>query len=119
MDLNQHHALTQRALELGRNNDPLSVPELADMLQMPSAEIRRLAASALAQLADFGAVAKRTIAFWLPASALTAAGQPLPAAGASVECTAPAALAGIYTLDAPVVDPTGTTLTLRCTAPAQ
>ena len=55
MDLNQHHALTQRALELGRNNDPLSVPELADMLQMPSAEIRRLAASALAQLADFGA----------------------------------------------------------------
>ena len=55
MNLNQHHALTQRALELGRNNDPLSVPELADMLQMPSAEIQRLAASALAQLADFGA----------------------------------------------------------------
>lgn len=37
MDLNQHHALTQRALELGRSNDPLSVPEPADMLQMPSA----------------------------------------------------------------------------------
>jgi hypothetical protein len=71
------------------------------------------------ELADFGAVAKRTIAFWLPASALTAAGQPLPAAGATVECTAPAALAGIYALDAPVVDPTGTTLTLRCLAPAQ
>jgi hypothetical protein len=71
------------------------------------------------ELADFGAVAQRTIAFWMPSSALAAAGQPLPSAGANVECTAPAALAGIYTLDAPVIDPTGTTLTLRCLAPAQ
>ena len=55
----------------------------------------------------------------MPASALAAAGQPPPSAGANVECTAPAALAGIYTLDAPVMDPTGTTLTLRCLAPAQ
>jgi hypothetical protein len=71
------------------------------------------------ELSEFGAVAQRTIAFWLPASAFTDAGQPAPAAGAAVECTAPAALAGSYTLDAPVIDPTGTTLTLRCTAPAQ
>ena len=71
------------------------------------------------ELSEFGAVAKRAIAFWLPTSALDAAGQPLPATGATVECTAPAALAGRYTLDAPVIDPTGTTITLRCTAPAQ
>ena len=53
MDLGQHHALTQRALGLGRSNDPASVPELIQFLSLPSAEIRRLAASALAKLADF------------------------------------------------------------------
>jgi hypothetical protein len=66
MDLNQHHALAQRALELGRSNDPLSVPELTGMLQMPSAEIRRLAASALAKLADFGADAPSAVASLAP-----------------------------------------------------
>ena len=71
------------------------------------------------EMAEFGAVAQRTIAFWLPASAFATAGQPLPAAGAAVECSAPAALAGTYTLEAPVTDPTGSTITLRCTAPAQ
>ena len=55
MDFAQHHALAQRALELGRSNDPACVPELIRLLAMPSAEIRRLAASALAKLADFGA----------------------------------------------------------------
>ena len=55
MDKDQHHALTQRALELGRSNDPASVPELITMLRIPSPEVRRLAASALAKLADFGA----------------------------------------------------------------
>ena len=66
MDLNQHHALTQRALELGRSNDPLSATELTGMLQMPSAEIRRLAASALAKLADFGADAPSAVAALAP-----------------------------------------------------
>ena len=55
MDLAQHHVLAQRALELGRSNDPSTLPELARLLTMPSAEVRRLAASALAKLADFGA----------------------------------------------------------------
>ena len=55
MDISQHHVLTQRALELGRSRDPACVPELIRLLGMPSAGIRRLAASALAKLADFGA----------------------------------------------------------------
>ena len=55
MDSQQHQALIQRALELGRSKDPASVSELVGLLSMPSAEIRRLAASALAKLADFGA----------------------------------------------------------------
>lgn len=55
MDKDQHHRLTQRALEIGRGNDPTLVAELITMRKMPAPEIRRLAASALAKLADFGA----------------------------------------------------------------
>ncbi len=55
MDPVQHRALAQRALELGRSNDPASVPELIRLLAMPSAEIRRLSASALSKLADLSA----------------------------------------------------------------
>lgn len=66
MDNAQHHALTQRALELGRSNDPAHLPELLGLLKMPSAEIRRLAASALAKLADFGADAPSAVASLIP-----------------------------------------------------
>lgn len=66
MDIAQHHRLTQRALELGRSQDPASVPELTQLLQMPSAEIRRLAASALAKLADFGADSAVAVAALAP-----------------------------------------------------
>ena len=55
MDRREHQRLVRRAVELGRATDPAAVPELADLLRMPSAEIRRLAASALGKLAAFGA----------------------------------------------------------------
>ena len=66
MDISQHHVLTQRALELGRSRDPACVPELIRLLGTPSAGIRRLAASALAKLADFGADAALCVAALAP-----------------------------------------------------
>jgi DNA-directed RNA polymerase subunit RPC12/RpoP len=66
MDISQHHVLTQRALELGRSRDPACVPELIRLLGTPSAGIRRLAASALAKLADFGADAASCVAALAP-----------------------------------------------------
>jgi len=66
MDISQHQKLTRRALELGRSQDPACVPELIGLLRMPSAEIRRLAASALAKLADFGADATSSVAALAP-----------------------------------------------------
>jgi hypothetical protein len=65
MDRQLHHQLVQRVLELGRSMDPAAVSELARLLGMPTAEVRRLAASALGKLADFGAdaaVAVRALA---------------------------------------------------------
>jgi hypothetical protein len=55
MDRNNHHAAVQRALELGRAADPAALPELARLLATPSAEVRRLAASAIGKLSGFGA----------------------------------------------------------------
>jgi hypothetical protein len=55
MDQRGHHEAVQRALSLGRGADPAVVPELIALLEMPSAEIRRLAASAIGKLAAFGA----------------------------------------------------------------
>jgi hypothetical protein len=55
MDQRLHHAGVQRALALGRGTDPGAVYELIALLSMPSAEIRRLAASAIGKLAAFGA----------------------------------------------------------------
>ncbi len=46
MDPHQHHRCKQRAVELGRAMDPAALPELIELLRMPSTEIRRLAASA-------------------------------------------------------------------------
>lgn len=66
MDNAQHQALTKRALDLGRSNDPAHLPELLGLLQMPSPEIRRLAASALSKLADFGADAPSAVAGLAP-----------------------------------------------------
>lgn len=55
MDRTAHHAAVQRALALGRAADPAALPELAQLLATPSPEVRRLAASAIAKLAGFGA----------------------------------------------------------------
>lgn len=55
MDRQMHQRCRQRALELGRSADPATLPELAELLAMPSTDIRRLAASAIGKLADFGA----------------------------------------------------------------
>lgn len=55
MDREHHHQCCQRALELGRAADPNGLAELIDLLDMPSVEIRRLAASAIGKLAGFGA----------------------------------------------------------------
>ncbi len=55
MDPKLHHQAVQRALALGRGTDPTALPELARLITFPSAEIRRLAASAIGKLASFGA----------------------------------------------------------------
>jgi len=55
MDRDRHHAYVQRALALGRGTDPAAIPELAQLAVLPSAEIRRLAVSAIGKLASFGA----------------------------------------------------------------
>lgn len=54
MDLQQHHQCVRRAIALGRSQDPASLSELVGLLKMPSAEIRRLAASAIGKLSGFG-----------------------------------------------------------------
>jgi hypothetical protein len=61
MDPKLHHQAVQRALALGRGTDPGALPELARLLRMPSAEIRRLAASAIGKLASFGADAHAAV----------------------------------------------------------
>src|SRR5262245_19184439 len=55
MDPKLHHQAVQRALALGRGGDPSALPELTRLLKMPSAEVRRLAASSIGKLASFGA----------------------------------------------------------------
>lgn len=55
MDLKQHQRYRQRAIELGRSMDPTALQELVELLALPSTEIRRLAASAIGKLAEFGA----------------------------------------------------------------
>lgn len=66
MDRDLHHQTVQRALELGRGTDPAALPELIDLLRFPSTEVRRLAASAIAKLAPFGADSATAIAALLP-----------------------------------------------------
>lgn len=55
MDRQLHHEAVQRALELGRGADLSALPELARLASFPSAEVRRLAVSAIGKLAPFGA----------------------------------------------------------------
>lgn len=55
MDRRLEQEAVQQALALGRGTDPSVLPQLARLLKMPSAEVRRLAASAIGKLASFGA----------------------------------------------------------------
>lgn len=66
MDRQQHQECVRRALELGRAADSGALAELTHLLTMPSAEIRRLAASAIGKLAGFGADANTAVAALLP-----------------------------------------------------
>lgn len=66
MDRDLHHQTVQRALELGRGTDPAALPELISLLRFPSTEARRLAASAIAKLAPFGADPGSAIPALLP-----------------------------------------------------
>ncbi|MBI3986267.1 MAG: HEAT repeat domain-containing protein [Lentisphaerae bacterium] len=68
MDLKQHHECVQRAIALGRANDPTALPELTRLLKMPSAEIRRLAASAIGKLSGFGADPEVAVVALAPAA---------------------------------------------------
>lgn len=99
MDLNQHHALAQRALELGRGNDPASVPELVRLLSLPSAEIRRLAASALAKLADFGADPATAVAALAPVALRDPHPQVQQYALKALKCYGTAASTHLHDLD--------------------
>lgn len=55
MDRRQHHESVQLAIELGRSGDPEALAELIGLLDTPSAEVRRLAASAIGKVAEYGA----------------------------------------------------------------
>lgn len=55
MDRQMHQRCRQRAVALGRGAAPAALPELIELLAMPSNDVRRLAASAIGKLADFGA----------------------------------------------------------------
>jgi hypothetical protein len=61
LDPQLHHEAVQRALQLGRGTDPAALLELTRLIKISSAEIRRLAASAIGKLASFGADAHAAV----------------------------------------------------------
>lgn len=72
-----------------------------------------------AELADGGIEAFRRVSFTVDFVAFQAAGEPTPQSLQSVTAKSPANLAGEYTIDEVVVDPTGILCTLRCIAAPQ
>ncbi|MFA7172635.1 MAG: HEAT repeat domain-containing protein [Kiritimatiellia bacterium] len=66
MDLKQHQEALQRAVALGRSQDPAALAELLQLLTMPSADVRRLAASAIGKLSGFGADEAMAVAALAP-----------------------------------------------------
>ncbi len=74
MDAKLHHESVQRAITLGRSGNPAALPELIRLLKMPSAEVRRLAASAIGKLSGFGADPPAAVAALAP----VALGDPHP-----------------------------------------
>ncbi len=61
-----HQAAVRRALELGRSGDAGALPELINMLSMPSNEVQRLSASAIGKLVEFGADAETAVTALAP-----------------------------------------------------
>jgi HEAT repeat protein len=66
MDNQLHHEAVQRALTLGRGTDPAALPDIVRLITIPSAEVRRLAASAIGKLGAFGADATIAVRALLP-----------------------------------------------------
>src|SRR6185503_17901791 len=66
MDRQLHHEAVQRALALGRGTNPGDLPELIGLLKLPSAEVRRLAASAIGKLGPFGAAPDAAVQALIP-----------------------------------------------------
>lgn len=99
MDRSTHHEAVQRALALGRGTDPGAVPELIVLLRMPSAEIRRLAASALAKLASFGADSATAVAALAPVALRDPHPQAQQYALKALKCYGVAAKAHLHDLD--------------------
>ncbi|MCF7816774.1 MAG: hypothetical protein K9M54_02730 [Kiritimatiellales bacterium] len=58
----EHQAARQKTLELGRSGDPATLPDLMNLLALPSNDIQRLAVSAIGKLAAFGADARQAVA---------------------------------------------------------
>ncbi|MFN2350934.1 MAG: hypothetical protein ABR497_03210 [Kiritimatiellia bacterium] len=61
-----HQAAVRRALELGRSGNSAALPELIDMLSMPSNEVQRLSASAIGKLVEFGADSETAVTVLAP-----------------------------------------------------
>jgi len=57
-----HQAAVRQVLALGRDGDPAALPELIEMLRLPSNEVQRLAVSAIGKLAEFGADSEAAVA---------------------------------------------------------
>lgn len=99
MDRTRHHASAQRALELGRGTDPAAVPEVILLLSLPSAEIRRLAASALGKLAAFGADAPAAVRALAPVALRDPHPQTQQYALKALKCYGAAAQPHLHDLD--------------------
>ncbi len=99
MDLAHHQTSVQRALVLGRGTDPAAVPELVSLLLLPSAEIRRLAASALGKLAGFGADPATAVPALLSAALRDVHPQVQQYALKALKCYGAAAQAHLHDLD--------------------
>jgi hypothetical protein len=61
-----HQAAVRRVLALGRSGAPNALPEVIEMLRLPSNEVQRLAASAIGKLVEFGADAEAAVTALAP-----------------------------------------------------
>jgi len=99
IDRQLHHDAVQRALALGRSTDPAALAELASLLKMPSAEVRRLAASAIGKLAAFGAHANAAVLALAPVALRDPHPQVQQYALKGLKCYGPAARQHLQDLD--------------------